>query len=188
MSQISQLAISFADTFVTKACFNCFFLHQTQRKRDSNVHEKAWRTLFTVSPDLEVSSRPSTQEVGCEDRLAADVGYTRSSTDSYSSLLSLHIRISLDPNRLGPNLFSLINPQQSVQMRRTEPNRRQNPGPASRCRYRSACFLRCVVELGSAVIVSGAHLATVCSDCSGAHVTMVAMVDNASRIRKAFMK
>ena len=34
------------DTFVTKARFYRFFLHQTQSKRDGNVHEKAWRTLF----------------------------------------------------------------------------------------------------------------------------------------------
>ena len=35
------------DTFVTKACFYHFFLHQTQSKRDVNVCEKAWQTLFT---------------------------------------------------------------------------------------------------------------------------------------------
>ena len=31
-------------------------------------------------------------------------------------------------------------------------------------RYKSACFLRCVVKVSSAVIVSGAHVAMVCSD------------------------
>ena len=36
---ISQISI--ADTLVTKACFNCFFPHQTQHKRDGNVHENA---------------------------------------------------------------------------------------------------------------------------------------------------
>ena len=50
-------------------------------------------------------------------------------------------------------------------------------GSCSRsCRYKSACILRCVVESGSAVIGSGAHM------------TVVALVDNASGIRKAFMK
>ena len=37
----------------------------------------------------------------------------------------------------------------------------------------------CVVEVGSAVIGSGAHMAV---------VAMVAMVDNASGIHKAFLK
>ena len=35
------------DTLVTKAHFYHFFLHQTQSKRDGNVREKAWQTLFT---------------------------------------------------------------------------------------------------------------------------------------------
>ena len=69
-------------------------------------------------------------------------------------------------------------------MHKTGPNRRQNPGPAraaaginiNKYKYKSAYFLRCVVGVGS--VVTG----------SGAHVTTVAMVDNASRIRKAFMK
>ena len=69
ISQLSKLAISVAvcvtagvphtalpilsnqtcclDTFVTKASFYCFFLHQTQSKHDGNVREKVWRTLFT---------------------------------------------------------------------------------------------------------------------------------------------
>ena len=42
-----------ADTFVTKAHFYRFFLHQTQRKHDSNVREKVWGTLFTTSPVLD---------------------------------------------------------------------------------------------------------------------------------------
>ena len=45
------------DTFVTKACFYRFFLHQTQSKRDGNVREKAWQTLFTLSPVLDVPVR-----------------------------------------------------------------------------------------------------------------------------------
>ena len=106
IAQLSKLAISVADTFVTKAHFNSFFPHQTQRKRDNNVHEKAWRTLFTVCPVLDVPSHPSTQEVGRGVGLAANISYTRTSTDSYSSLLSLHIWISSDPNRLGPDSFS----------------------------------------------------------------------------------
>ena len=77
ISQLSKLAISVAvgvphttfpvprqpnlllvDTFVTKARFYRFFLHQTQSKRDGNVREKAWRTLFTLSPVLDVPVRP----------------------------------------------------------------------------------------------------------------------------------
>ena len=46
------------DTFVTKARFYRFFLHQTQSKRDGNVREKEWRTLFTLSPVLDVPVRP----------------------------------------------------------------------------------------------------------------------------------
>ena len=64
ISQLSKLKTSIADTFVTKACFNCLFPHQTQLKRDSNVHEKAWRALFAVSPVLDMPSRLSTQGVG----------------------------------------------------------------------------------------------------------------------------
>ena len=87
ISQLSKLAISVAvcitagvppttssvpqqpnlllvDTFVTKARFYCFFLHQTQSKRDGNVREKAWWTLFTLSPVLDVLARASAQEVG----------------------------------------------------------------------------------------------------------------------------
>ena len=49
---------------MTKARFYRFFLHQTQTKRDSNVHEKAWRTLFTLSLVLDLPVCLSTQEVG----------------------------------------------------------------------------------------------------------------------------
>ena len=79
------------DTFVTKARFNRFFLHQTQSKRDSNVREKARRTLLTMSPALDMTTHPSTQEVGRGVGLAAS--YTRTSTDSDSSLY---------PDLLGP--------------------------------------------------------------------------------------
>ena len=101
-----------ADTFVTKARFYHFFLHQTQSKRDGNVREKARRTLFTLSPVLDLPVHPSTREVGRGVGLAAS--YTRTSTDSDSTLLSSRIRISSDQNRLDPDSFSLINPQQSV--------------------------------------------------------------------------
>ena len=53
-----------ADTFVTKHRFYHFFLHQTQSKRDGNVREKAWQTLFTLSPVLDLPVRPLTREVG----------------------------------------------------------------------------------------------------------------------------
>ena len=52
------------DTFVTKARLYRFFLHQTQSKRDGNVHEKVWRTLFTLSPVLDLPVSLSTQELG----------------------------------------------------------------------------------------------------------------------------
>ena len=67
--------------FVTKASFYRFFLHQTQSKRDGNVHEKAWQTFFTLSPVLDLQVRPSAV-------LAASSSYTRTSTDSDSTLLS----------------------------------------------------------------------------------------------------
>ena len=57
-------------------------------------------------------SGPSTGEVGRVGGLAAS--YTWTSTDSNSTLLSLCIRITSDWNRLDPDSFSLINPQQSV--------------------------------------------------------------------------
>ena len=64
--------------------------------------------------------------------------------------------------------------------------RLQNPGPA-RCRYKSACFLRCVVGLSSAVAL--VHMWLLCAVIgSGARIAMVATADNASRIGKAFMK
>ena len=47
-----------ADTFVPKARFYRFFLHQTQSKRDGNVRKKAWRTLFTIRPVLDLPVRP----------------------------------------------------------------------------------------------------------------------------------
>ena len=51
ISQLSKLAISVAETFMTKACFYGFFLHQTQSKRDGDVREKAWRMLlFIINP------------------------------------------------------------------------------------------------------------------------------------------
>ena len=100
-----------ADTFVTKARFYHFFLHQTQNKCDGNVREKAWWTLFTLSPVLDLMVCPSTREVGRGVGLAAS--YTQISTDSNSTLLSARIWISSDRNRLCPESFSLINPQQS---------------------------------------------------------------------------
>ena len=90
------------DTFMTKARFYHFFLHQTQRKHDGNVREKVWRTLFTLRPVLDV--------------------------------------------------------------------------PVRWRRYESTCFLRYVMGLSFAVIGSGVH------------VTVVAPVDNACAIFKAFMK
>ena len=57
----------------------------------------------------------------CGGGLAAS--YTWTSTDSDSTLLSSRLQISSDLNRLSPDLFSLINPQQSVQMHRTERDR-----------------------------------------------------------------
>ena len=81
-----QPNLLFADTFVTKARFYRFFLHQTQSKRDGNLPKKAWRTLSSLSPVLDLPMRPLTQEVGRGIGLAAS--YTRTSTDSNSTLLS----------------------------------------------------------------------------------------------------
>ena len=92
----------------TKGRLYCFFLHQTQSKRDGNVRKKAWRTLFIVNLVLDVPSRPPSQEVGHGGGLVAS--YTRTSTDSDSSFVLVY----LDLLRLGPDSFSLINPQQSV--------------------------------------------------------------------------
>ena len=58
------------------------------------------------------ASGPLTPEVGRVGGLAAS--YTRTSTDSVSTLLSACLRISSARNRLGTDSFSLINPQQSV--------------------------------------------------------------------------
>ena len=103
------------DTFMTKACFYHFFLHQTQSKHYGNVRQKAWRTLFTPSPVSDLMVHPSTWEVG---RGVGAASYTQTSTDSDSTLLSACVQISSDWNRLDS--FSLINPQQSVKMHRTE--------------------------------------------------------------------
>ena len=102
------------DTFVTKARFYHFFLHQKQSKcsRMFNVRKKAWQTLFIVNPVLDMPAHLSTQEVGLGGGLAAS--YTRTSTDNDSSLLSSRIRIPSDRNRLGPvSSVSLIHNSQS---------------------------------------------------------------------------
>ena len=74
-------------------------------------------------------------------------------------------------------LVSLIH---NSQFRCTEQNGTEPPAKSQsssrRCRYKYACFLRWGVAVGSAVIGSGAH------------VTVVAPVDNARGICKAFMK
>ena len=147
------------------------------------------RAVIYRSPVLDVLARPSTQEVGCGGGLAAS--YTRTSTDSDSSLLSSRIRISSDWNRLGPDSFSLII---STTVSLNAQNGTELPAKSrssSRCcRYKSICFLRCVVGVGWAL----QWLALVrtwlwCAVIgSGVHVTMMAMVDNASGIDKTFMK
>ena len=49
LASLRQLPVAHQpNTFVTKARFYCFFLHQTQSKHDGNVREKAWQTLFFV--------------------------------------------------------------------------------------------------------------------------------------------
>ena len=114
VTNLSTLS-SCLDTFVTKASFYHFFLHQTQSKCDGNVHEKALKknVIYPKSGFGRAgASGPSTREVGCVSGLAAS--YIQKSTDSDSALLSARLRISSDSNRLGPDAFSLINPQQSV--------------------------------------------------------------------------
>ena len=54
MCFISCKHLPLADTFMTKARFYQFFLHQTQSKRDGNVGEKVWQTSFTLCPVLDV--------------------------------------------------------------------------------------------------------------------------------------
>ena len=100
--------------------------------------------------------------------------YTRTSADSDSTLLSSRIRISSDSVRT--HLVSLIH---NSQFRCTERDRTAGKIPVQlpvRCRSKSACFLRYVVKVSSAVIGSGVHM------------TMVAIVSSASGICKAFLK
>ena len=152
-----------ADTFMSKASFYHFFLHQTQSKRDSSVCEKVWRTLFIINPVLDAPARPSTQEVGHGVGLAAS--YTWTSTDSDSRT-----------DMVWTRLVSLIhNSQFRTRQNGTEPPAKSRSS-SRHYRYKSACFLGYVVGVDSAVTGSGVHMA------------MVAMVDNASGIRKAFMK
>ena len=106
---------------MTKAHFYCFFLHQTQSKRDSNVLEKAWRTSFIISLVLDTPAHLSRREVGRGGGLAAS--YTQTSTDPDSSLLS-------SCNCVIRTCLVSLYPQQSVWMHRTGQNRWQNPGPA----------------------------------------------------------
>ena len=43
--KVGIMCFLLANTFVRKACFYCFFLHQTRR----NIRKKVWGTLFIVS-------------------------------------------------------------------------------------------------------------------------------------------
>ena len=79
-------------------------------------------------------------------------------------------RVSISPQTRTDSIrtthfISLIH---SSQFRCTEQNRAEPPAKSRssscRCRYKSSCFFRYVVGLSSAVIGSGVHVATVCSD------------------------
>ena len=98
---------------------------------------------------------------------------TGTSTDSDPTLLSLRIQISSDQNRLSLDLFSLINPTVCLDPQSGTKPSAKSRSSSDRCRYTSACFLRCVVAMGSALIGYGAH---------------VALVGNASGIRKSCIK
>ena len=118
-------------------------------------------------------SGPSTREVGRVDGLAK--------TNPHIPIPLCCPRVSGSPQTRTDSvrtlLVSLIH---NSQFRCTEQNGTDPPAKSrssSRsCRYKSACFLRWGVAVGSAVIGSGAH------------VTVVAPVDNACGICKAFMK
>ena len=83
-----------ADTFMTKARFYRFFLHQTQSKRDGNVH-KVWRTLFIVSPVLDA---PSNQEVGRE------IFEARTHTDTHIQISCFYREITCRRFRRGSHM------------------------------------------------------------------------------------
>ena len=116
-------------------------------------------------------ARPSTQEVGRGGGLAAS--YTRTFTDSDSSLLSSRIWSSSDRNRLGPDSFSLIiSTTVSLDAQNGTELPAKSRSTSHCCRYKSACLLRYVMGvewalqwlalvrtwLWCAVIGSGAHV------------------------------
>ena len=86
-----------ADTFETKA----WFYHFTRHKANMTAVFSNKRTKSGFA-----RAGPLTRVVGRGVELAAS--YTRISTDSDSTLLSSHIWISSDRNRLGPDSFSLM--------------------------------------------------------------------------------
>ena len=170
MSQISQLSFirlrpshnqtCCLDTLEAKASF-LLFLPAPDTKQ-------TWRQYFVADIIYHKSgfgcadvSGPSTREVGCGGGLAAS--YTWTSTDSDSTVLSTRLQTQTRTDLVRTHLVSLIH---NSQFRCTERNGAELPAKSQsssrRCRYKSACFLRYVV--GSAVIASGAHVATVCSD------------------------
>ena len=79
--------------FRDKSPFLLFLPAPDTSKRDSNVCEKVGRTLFTVSPVLDVPAHLSTQEVG-----------------RGRGLIASYIWMSSDPNRLGLDLNHRQNP------------------------------------------------------------------------------
>ena len=104
-------------------------------------------------------------EVGRVGRLATS--YTRTSTDSDSTLLSASLRIFSDrkTDLVWTRLVSSIH---NSQFRCTKQNGTELPAKfrssSCCCRYKSTCFLRLGVAVGSTVIGAGAHVATICSD------------------------
>ena len=152
---------------MTKARFYRFFLHQTQSKSDGNVHEKVWRTLFTLSPPLGVLVRP-VRRLG---RWAVCASGKLATHEHPQIPIPLCCpRHSGSPqtrtDSVQTHLVSLIHNSQWS----------KSWSSSHRCRYKSASFLRYVLDLSFAVIGSGAHVA------------VVAPVDNARGICKAFMK
>ena len=54
-----------ADTFMTKASFYCFFLHQTRSKHDGNVHQKAVFIISLVLLGLSTQFRNWCRNMSC---------------------------------------------------------------------------------------------------------------------------
>ena len=155
-----------ADTFMAKGRFYHFFpAPNTKRMWRQRLRKSVVDIIYPKSSLGSASASGVSGDGPCGGGLAAS--YTQKSTDSDSALLSSRIRISSDRNRLGPDSFSLINPQfitVSLDAQNGTELPAKSRSSSRRCRYKSTCFLSYVMQVSSAVIGSGAHVAMVCSD------------------------